>query len=194
MPGSVWDGDTTRPWQQADLCNDGLGSNLARCSHPSSLPSPPLPAPLPIPTLPSCCLHFLGACACWYQGGSLDGISFGGQARDSEDSGCGQPFVDGPLRWLYNASPCQRVSALAGGWGCGLPNGEKRCRVHMPVAAWVPPRPCSAAASPSPPTYVADLPPGVGWTDPLKRNPIDHTSEVPPRYLAAISCMYRLLK
>ena len=47
---------------------------------------------------------------------------------------------------------------------------------------------------PSPPTYVADLPPGVGWTDPLKRNPIDHTSEVPPRYLAAISCMYRLLK
>ena len=147
MPGSVWDGDTTRPWQQADLCNDGLGSNLARCSHPSSLPSPPLPAPLPIRTLPSCCLHFLGACACWYQGGSLDGISFGGQARDSEDSGCGQPFVDGPLRWLYNASPCQRVSALAGGWGCGLPNGEKRCRVHMPVAAWVPPRPCSAAAS-----------------------------------------------
>ena len=147
MPGSVWDGDTTRPWQQADLCNDGLGSNLARCSHPSSLPFPPLPAPLPIPTLPSCCLHFLGACACWYQGGSLDGISFGGQARDSEDSGCGQPFVDGPLRWLYNASPCQRVSALAGGRGCGLPNGEKRCRVHMPVAAWVPPRPCSAAAS-----------------------------------------------
>ena len=141
MPGSVWDGDTTRPWQQADLCNDGLGSNLARCSHPSSLPSPPLPAPLPIPTLPSCCLHFLGACACWYQGGSLDGISVGGQARDSEDCGHWPALVDGPLRWLYNASPCQRVSALAGGRGCGLPNGEKRCRVHMPVAAWVPPPP-----------------------------------------------------
>ena len=123
-----------------------MGSKLAAPLFPS-LPSPPLPAPLTIPTLPSCCLHFLGACACWYQGGSLDGISFGGQARDSEDSGCGQPFVDGPLRWLYNASPCQRVSALAGGRGCGLPNGEKRCRVHMHVAAWVPPRPCSAAGS-----------------------------------------------
>jgi hypothetical protein len=47
---------------------------------------------------------------------------------------------------------------------------------------------------PSPHTYVADLPLGVGWTDPLKHSPIDPTTYTRPTHLAANSCMYRLLK
>ena len=47
---------------------------------------------------------------------------------------------------------------------------------------------------PSPHTYVADLPLGVGWTDPLKHSPIDPTTYTRPTHLAVNSCMYRLLK
>jgi hypothetical protein len=80
----------------------------------------------------------------------------------------------------------QRAGAEGGRVHCGIGGGNAfSCK----TTGSKPQRP-----HPSPLTYVADLPLGVGWTDPLKHSPIDPTTYTRPTHLAANSCMYRLLK